>query len=832
MKKLKDNTAMSNLKNFSKKMSPTEEIGHKILGPIVHRWMLGINQYINYFDNANTKILFCARAGVRINKLYEKFLENPNFQDNSKRDILWVSRISVAKGIYHQSSETSTKIISNEYLHEPIKNLIKGVFRHQPSRLNELNLELSEYMAHGFNFPGWIQGPTPAAISMRDYLKKCGDAFDSYIKKTLDGCTQAILIDSGWQGTMQSMLNEAYPEVAWKGLYFGRILMPGFDQKIVDDVIGIIFQGEKYQPKDPASAFVRHRHLIEALVEPNGPSIEEIPGGEFSSICSTLISKNANEIYEDHDALFECVMDYLSTHGKNASITQIISSYDAAITEAARLIMHPSREEAMALLGKERSADFGKAITVPVLHVPNDSDLPSPEVRIQHSLWQEGQIALEYEGAMAYELQSQISGQQTIAAYFDPKSEDQNTAGARSDTKKPTVAIVTRTKNRPLLLKRAAHSVAAQSYSDYTWVIVNDGGDLLPVLNVIEESMIDRRKIILVHNEASLGMEAASNAGISNSSSDYVVIHDDDDSWEPAFLERTVSYLTSASGNRYGGVITHSTYVSEEISNNTVIEHHRQPYMDWVRNVQIAEMAAGNIFPPIAFLYKRSYWEEVGGYNEKLPVLGDWYFNLAFLLKGDIAVITEPLANYHHRDRGTQTAYTNSVVGGISKHEEFAAVARNEFVRQYGKNDLSALTAIFGYYIADIRNRIGGIQGGIRTITNNSQVSINPSPPSELHDDSDRKWVITNINKVRPEKGFFKKNGHSEIPPDSTWQEIDAILQKKKIAIPPPHDFDEDAYLRKNSDVANAVQQGRVSSGYQHYILHGKREGRRREYRA
>ncbi|SAK56548.1 glycosyl transferase family protein [Caballeronia hypogeia] len=806
-------------------MNLTKEIGYTVVGPIIQRWMLGINQYINYLDGPETKFLFCARAGVRIKKLYEKFLENENFHDSSNRGMFWVSRISVAKGVYRHKPDVATKIISKEYANEPIRNLIEGVFRHHPSRLADLDLGLSEYMAHGFNFPGWIQGPTPASVSMQDYLKRSSEAFDGYLEETLGDCTRAVLIDSGWQGSMQSMLSQAYPGIAWKGLYFGRIPMPGFDHKIADDVIGILFQSEKYRSGDYATAFVRHRHMIEALVEPNAPSIEEVPFGEFSSVANALIDKNVHETYAEHDELFECAMDYLSTTGKNASITQIIANYDSAIKEAARIIVHPSRDEAMALLGKARSADFGKSVTVPVLRLPADSELPSSEARIKHALWQEGQIALEYEGAMARELQAQASGQETIASYFDPKASGPEEELQPTCAERPSVAIITRTKNRPLLLKRAALSVANQSYADYIWVIVNDGGDLLPVLNVIEESLVDRRKIVLVHNETSLGMEAASNAGISHSKSDYIVIHDDDDSWESAFLEKTVSFMASAPGNRYGGVITQTTYVSEEIRDNTVIEHRRQPYMDWVRNVQIAEMAAGNIFPPIAFLYKRVYWNAVGGYNEKLPVLGDWYFNMAFLLQGDIAVITEPLANYHHRDRGSQTAYTNSVVGGISKHEEFAAVARNEFVRQYGKSDYGALTAVFGYYITDIRNRIGGIHGKHQ---HQHQVSPNSPASHDPHDDADRKWVILNINKAQPRRNLFRKSGYSPITANSSWQEIGEVLRQRKIIIPPPQNFDEQGYLKKNSDVANAVDLGRCASGFQHYILHGKREGRRR----
>ena len=40
-----------------------------------------------------------------------------------------------------------------------------------------------------------------------------------------------------------------------------------------------------------------------------------------------------------------------------------------------------------------------------------------------------------------------------------------------------TVGIITRTKDRPVLLKRALESVVNQSYEDWHLVIVNDGGD-------------------------------------------------------------------------------------------------------------------------------------------------------------------------------------------------------------------------------------------------------------------------------------------------------------------------------------------------------------------
>ena len=47
--------------------------------------------------------------------------------------------------------------------------------------------------------------------------------------------------------------------------------------------------------------------------------------------------------------------------------------------------------------------------------------------------------------------------------------------------------VVTRTKNRPLLLERAIVSVISQDYPNWKHIIVNDGGESQPVENLIEK---------------------------------------------------------------------------------------------------------------------------------------------------------------------------------------------------------------------------------------------------------------------------------------------------------------------------------------------------------
>lgn len=246
------------------------------------------------------------------------------------------------------------------------------------------------------------------------------------------------------------------------------------------------------------------------------------------------------------------------------------------------------------------------------------------------------------------------------------------------------VSIITRTKDRTILLRRALESALCQSHSDWEMIIVNDGGNPGDV-DALVHSVRDRAgdRIHVIHHPRSLGMEAASNAGIRIASGDYFVIHDDDDSWHPDFLRECLDYLSENSKvAQLGGVVTHSVRIQESIEGDQVTTSARDPFNPWLHTVTLYRMAAGNIFPPISFLYKRSALEAIGPYREDLPVLGDWEFNLRFLMHFEIGVIPKELAYYHHRMTVQAGAYSNSVIGGHNKHVFYDALLRNELLRK------------------------------------------------------------------------------------------------------------------------------------------------------
>ncbi|MFT7650434.1 MAG: glycosyltransferase involved in cell wall biosynthesis [Candidatus Poriferisodalaceae bacterium] len=256
------------------------------------------------------------------------------------------------------------------------------------------------------------------------------------------------------------------------------------------------------------------------------------------------------------------------------------------------------------------------------------------------------------------------------------------------------VAVVTRTRDRAFLLERALRSCAQQQFSDVEHIVVNDGGDPDPVehaVGALTKSWQQRVKI--VHRAASEGMEAASRAGIEASDSEFIVIHDDDDSWQPDFLLRTVGYLDASSNAAERGVITHSNRIVERVDQQAIHTVTLEPFNAQMGTVSLAEMLAGNRFPPISFLFQRQAHDDVGGFDPTFPVLGDWDFNIRFLRRWDVGVVAEPLANWHHRAI-TNSSLDNSTADNA--HELQRVAIDNARVRAALDSDESVATAVLG----------------------------------------------------------------------------------------------------------------------------------------
>lgn len=269
----------------------------------------------------------------------------------------------------------------------------------------------------------------------------------------------------------------------------------------------------------------------------------------------------------------------------------------------------------------------------------------------------------------------------------------------------PRISIIIRTKNRLVFLARSILSVQQQGYQDWEIVIVNDGGDAVALDALLAQIPdIVRARISVVHHPVSLGRWAAANAGVKAACGEMIVIHDDDDSWNEQFLATMVAALDSQP-RLVAGVICHTQYIDEVIHDGNITRRGVRPFNTWLQNVTLFRMASRNFIPPISLLYRASLHDELGLYDEQLPVLGDWDFYMRVLSRFDIQLVPRVLANYHLRPADAGEQFGNSVAAGLDSHVAVEARILNGLLRRdlaEGKIGLGTI-ANLGYDLRELR---------------------------------------------------------------------------------------------------------------------------------
>ena len=246
----------------------------------------------------------------------------------------------------------------------------------------------------------------------------------------------------------------------------------------------------------------------------------------------------------------------------------------------------------------------------------------------------------------------------------------------------PTVAVLVRTKDRPRFLRRALANIAEQTFTDYTVCVINDGGDESATRAILQASPLahllegDAPRLTLLTTGGG-NMEAASNAGLAATDSEFVAIHDDDDLWAPEFLERTIGAL------RANEALICSTRVVERYERETpegeFEVYEERIFHDGLPGFGLQFLYRTNRAVPIGILYRRRLHELVGFYDESLPVVGDWEFNMRAAAVTEVLLVDEPLAYWSLRPEA-DGADANSVQRQ-AEHARFDASVRARAIR-------------------------------------------------------------------------------------------------------------------------------------------------------
>ena len=271
----------------------------------------------------------------------------------------------------------------------------------------------------------------------------------------------------------------------------------------------------------------------------------------------------------------------------------------------------------------------------------------------------------------------------------------------------PSVDIVIRTKNRPLLLARALDDVLAQEFTDWHLYVVQDGDDPAPTQALIDERDFAGRVTLVVLAE-SQGMPAASNRGIEAGTGEFIAIHDDDDTWHPQFLARTIAHLRATDDL---AVAVRTEIVWETTS---LQETGREMFHPAMLEPTYFDLLRFNHMVPIGIVFRRSAYEDLGPFDERCEVVDDWVFNLSLARAGGYGFLgDEPLAFWHQRPDAHGDA-GNTVIDKQHLHirddRRVRDRALREYVDEHGPGGLLYLAKYIDERTGDLHTRLDRIE--------------------------------------------------------------------------------------------------------------------------
>ncbi len=196
--------------------------------------------------------------------------------------------------------------------------------------------------------------------------------------------------------------------------------------------------------------------------------------------------------------------------------------------------------------------------------------------------------------------------------------------------KKPLISVIIPTYNRGWIIKEAIDSVLSQDYRDFELIIVDDGStdNTLEILNSYQDD-------ITVLRQNNHGVSAARNLGIMAASGRFVAFLDSDDLWLPQKLSSQVDYFNL----NPDAIIcqTEEIWIRKGVRVNPK-KRHKKPW-----GMIFEQSLALCLVSPSAVMIRRSLFDEVGFFDEKLPVCEDYDLWLRISCRFPVYLIDTPL---------------------------------------------------------------------------------------------------------------------------------------------------------------------------------------------
>ncbi len=204
-------------------------------------------------------------------------------------------------------------------------------------------------------------------------------------------------------------------------------------------------------------------------------------------------------------------------------------------------------------------------------------------------------------------------------------------------------SIITPLYNKESYIARAVASVLAQTYTDWEWIIVDDGStdhSLAEAQRCCAANAIGKSRIH-IHSQANAGVAAARNKAVEQATGEYLCFLDADDWWEPTFLEEMAQLI-----HNYPNAGLYATnYVYYKPGKTHTAVNLPTGYITY------PQAYLHNVAMPVwtgAVAMPRRVFDEMGGFQAGVRLGEDFLLWAKTAMHYPVAFLNQPLAYYNN----------------------------------------------------------------------------------------------------------------------------------------------------------------------------------------
>lgn len=252
-------------------------------------------------------------------------------------------------------------------------------------------------------------------------------------------------------------------------------------------------------------------------------------------------------------------------------------------------------------------------------------------------------------------------------------------------TRPPSIAVITRTQNRPLTLQRLAENLLAQTFTDFEWLVINDAGNHTASKKIVSEYARAGRRARHVENPRSKGRSFPINHALKRTEATYIIIIDDDDFLDDDALSQMHDFLQSHRG--IDAVAAHTQVVFEEIKDGRIVYRGLGgQFTPQLTDLRPERLFIKNHSPIHSIMARRTAMLSVGGFPEDIEYTEDWCFWFKFSLQFDFGLIPKVLAYYvHNRSIRAATAQVRESLPPAELHNLYAQKWQKAYLKETGQ---------------------------------------------------------------------------------------------------------------------------------------------------